>query len=444
MSSHYGWPLRGSKTLGFLAAFLLVLAGTGQNPRPVSAAEPYPADFDPFYDLPLPPAWRDTADFATTAEALREQVATAGQARVRVDLRLPAVEPDRLDAAQGTQWKQDQAAAGADLLDSLPDGSYQRLEEQPGVNRHVRFGTAAGVADGAPSLTLEVGEAALAGLMASALVAEVQASSGDARIAAGYSHSLYLGSDGSLWAWGSNAFGQLGDGTTTDRATPTQVLTGVAAITAGYYHTLALKTDGSLWAWGYNGSGQLGDGTTTDRATPIQVLTEVANLAAGGSHTLAIKTNASLWAWGDNSSGQLGDGTTTNRTTPTQVLTGVAAMAAGYEHTLALKINGSLWAWGANYYGQLGDGTTTDRATPIQVLTGVTNLAAGQYHTLALKTEGSLLTWGYNGSGQLGDGTTTNRSHAHPGPHRGYQPGRRAISHPGPPQDRRQPLGLGL
>ena len=92
MSPHPSRWLRGSKTLGFLAAFLLVLAGTSQAPKPVSAAEPYPAAFDPFYDLPLPPAWRDSADFATTAEALRDQIVTAGKARVRVDLRLPAVE----------------------------------------------------------------------------------------------------------------------------------------------------------------------------------------------------------------------------------------------------------------------------------------------------------------------------------------------------------------
>jgi alpha-tubulin suppressor-like RCC1 family protein len=117
--------------------------------------------------------------------------------------------------------------------------------------------------------------------MASALMAKVQASAGNARIAAGRLHSLYLGSNGSLWAWGSNGFGQLGDGTTTGRTTPKQILTGVAAVAAGDNHTLALKTDGSLWAWGSNGSGQLGDGTTTNRSTPTQVLTGVAAVAAG-------------------------------------------------------------------------------------------------------------------------------------------------------------------
>ncbi len=167
------------------------------------------------------------------------------------------------------------------------------------------------------------------------------------RLAAGADHSLLIGSDGSLWAWGSNSSGQLGDGTTTARTTPTPILTGVATLAAGSYHTLALKTDGSLWAWGYNYYGQLGDGTTTNRSTPTQVLTGVAAIAAGGDHTLALKTDGSLWAWGANGYGQLGDGTTTNRSTPKQVLTGVAAIAAGGDHTLALKTDGSLWAWGS-------------------------------------------------------------------------------------------------
>ncbi len=262
----------------------------------------------------------------------------------------------------------------------------------------------------APSLTLEVGEAAMEGLMASALVAQVQASSGNTRIAAGVLHSLYLGFDGSLSAWGSNTFGQLGDGTTTDRVTPTPVLTEVANLAAGSSHTLALKTDGSLWAWGSNGSGVLGDGTTTIRYTPTPVLAGVAAMAGGSDHSLALKTDGSLWVWGNNWFGQLGDGTTTDRYTPTQVLTGVAALAAGSSHTLALKTDGSLWAWGYNYYGQLGDGTTTDRATPTQVLTEVAAVAGAGYHTLALRTDGSLWAWGANGSGQLGDGTTTDRA----------------------------------
>ncbi|HUT69838.1 MAG TPA: Calx-beta domain-containing protein [Desulfatiglandales bacterium] len=192
-------------------------------------------------------------------------------------------------------------------------------------------------------------------------------------IAGGGAHTLALKDDDTLWAWGYNYYGQLGDGTTTDRTTPVQVsnITDVVAIAGGYYHTLALKADGTLWAWGANWYGQLGDGTTTHRTTPVQVLnlTNVIATAGGGEHTLALKADGTLWAWGCNGYGQLGNGTTTHRTTPAQVpsLTDVVAITAGAYHILALKADGTLWAWGYNYYGQLGDGTTTDRTTPVQV-----------------------------------------------------------------------------
>lgn len=193
------------------------------------------------------------------------------------------------------------------------------------------------------------------------------------RWTAGY--TLALKTDGSLWAWGSNYNGQLGDGTTTERRSPIQVLTGVDAMAAGGAgltttfagHSAAVKTDGSLWAWGSNYYGQLGDGTTTNRLLPVQVLTGVAAVSAGGLHTMAIKTDGSLWAWGYNYNGQLGDGTTANRLTAVQVLTGVAAVSAGPDYTLARKTDGSLWAWGRNNLGQLGDGTYVDRLTPVQV-----------------------------------------------------------------------------
>ncbi|MGB9825198.1 MAG: invasin domain 3-containing protein, partial [Desulfofundulus sp.] len=162
-----------------------------------------------------------------------------------------------------------------------------------------------------------------------------------------YSHSLEVKSDGTVWAWGNNNFGQLGDGTTINHATPVQVknLTGVVAVAAGYYHSLALKSDGTVWAWGSNHYGQLGDGTTTDRYTPVQVqnLTDVVAVAANDFYSLALKSDGTVWAWGDNSYGRLGDGTTTNRTVPVQVknLTSVVAIAAGSWHPLALKSDGT-------------------------------------------------------------------------------------------------------
>ena len=239
-----------------------------------------------------------------------------------------------------------------------------------------------------------------------------------ALIAASDEHSLALEDDGTLWNWGDNRYGQVGDGTTTDRNVPVQVsgLTRVTALAAGDDHSLAIEGDGTVWAWGWNLYGQLGDGTTTDRNVPVQVsgLTHVIALAAGHGHSLALEADGTVWAWGDNGAGQLGDGTRTDRHLPVQVsrLTGVTALAAGSYHSLALEADGTVWAWGDNGAGQLGDGTHTDRNAPVQVsgLTGVIALAAGRGHSLALTDDGTVWAWGYNSSGQLGDGTHTDRN----------------------------------
>ena len=239
-------------------------------------------------------------------------------------------------------------------------------------------------------------------------------------IAAGDFHSLRLLADGTVWTWGSNDNGQLGDGTTTNRATPGLVsgLTGVISIAGGSGHSLALKSDGTVLAWGYNFFGGLGDGTTTNRPTPtpVSLLTGVIAIAGGGYHSLALKNDGTVWAWGLNNNGQLGNGTTNNSTTPLQVsgLTGVIAIASGANHSLALKSDGTVWAWGNNLYGQLGDGTTNQSTTPVPVgggLTGVTviAIAGGSGHSLAEKNDGTVWAWGLNGNGQLGDGSTTNR-----------------------------------
>jgi len=187
------------------------------------------------------------------------------------------------------------------------------------------------------------------------------------------SHTMALKSDGTVWAWGYNGSGQLGDGSTTDRYTPVEVsgLSGVMDIAAGDSHSLALKSDGTVWAWGYNGSGQLGDGSTTDRYTPVEVsgLSGVMDIAAGDSHSLALKSDGTVWAWGQNEYGQLGDGTTTQRTTPIQAsdLSGVVVIAAGSGHSLAMQLDGTVWAWGINVYGERGNGTSFIQNTPLQV-----------------------------------------------------------------------------
>ena len=248
------------------------------------------------------------------------------------------------------------------------------------------------------------------------------------RLATSY-HSVYLESDGTVWTWGNNSNGQLGDGTTSDEPIPVPVgvLTGITVIAAGSNHTVALKNDGTVWAWGSNNKGQLGDGTTTDRWTPVPVagLTGITAIDAGSNHSVALKNDGTVWAWGSNSNGQLGNGTTTDNPTPIQVtgMTYIVDIAAGDTHTIALrsvtpmKNDGIVWAWGNNSSGQLGDGTTTNRLTPIQVagLSGITDITAGDNHNVALRNlytttnDGTLWAWGLNSNGQLGDGTTINR-----------------------------------
>ena len=240
----------------------------------------------------------------------------------------------------------------------------------------------------------------------------VPVASGVASAAARNNHTMYVKTDGTLWAVGSNGYGELGDGTTTQRNTPVQVATGVASVSAGNNHTMYVKTDGTLWAVGLNSLGQLGDGTTTQRNTPVPVALNVASVSAGYAHTLYVKTDGTLWATGYNGFGQLGDGTSTQRNMPVQVATGVASVSAGGSHTLCMKTDGTLWAMGRNSDGQLGDGTTTNRSAAVQVATGVASLAAGAGHTMYVKTDGTLWAMGSNSLGQLGDGTTTQRSTA--------------------------------
>ena len=248
-------------------------------------------------------------------------------------------------------------------------------------------------------------------------------------------HSLALKSEGTVWAWGCGLEGQLGDGAGISRSIPVQVvdeldqtgfLTGASGISAGNYHSMAFKADGTVWAWGTNADGQLGDGTKEDKFTAVQVsgLTNVIAVAAAKYHSLALKGDETVWSWGDNANGQLGDGSNIERLTPVQVvdITGVIAIAAGDYHSLALKNDGTVWAWGANSDGQLGDGTVgwyESKNTPIQVidptdstgyLTEVIAIAAGDFYSIALKSDGTIWTCGQNWHGQLGDGTTEGKS----------------------------------
>jgi len=236
--------------------------------------------------------------------------------------------------------------------------------------------------------------------------------------------TVAIKTDGTLWSWGRNNLGQLGLGNTTDYSSPKQVgsLTNWAKLAENIHDrsVAAIKTDGTLWTWGYNSFGQLGLGDTTNRSSPTQVgsLTNWSSVASGESHILAIKTDGTLWAIGGlNRYGQLGDNTITDRSSPVQIgsLTNWSKVRAAKEISFSIKTNGTLWAWGWNLYGQLGLGTSgfsTEKSSPTQVgsLTNWSVLGGGRAHTLSIKTDKTLWAWGLNNNGQLGDGTTTYRS----------------------------------
>ena len=178
----------------------------------------------------------------------------------------------------------------------------------------------------------------------------------------------------------------------------------------GDAHTIAVKSGGTLWGWGDNRYGQLGNGTTVGEhyaPEPIGTATSWSSVAAGRYHTVAVRADGTLWAWGDTSYGQLGDGTSTNRLEPGQIGTATswASVAAGDHHTVAARTDGTLWAWGNNSHGQPGDGTTSDRSSPKLIGSGWISAIAGSDRTFARKADGTLWGWGYDGDGELGIGT---------------------------------------
>ena len=279
-------------------------------------------------------------------------------------------------------------------------------------------------------------------------------------VSTGGNHSLAMDSSGNVWAWGRNTSGQLGDGTTTNRNRPVAVCVSssgascvqfnigtTGSVSAGNGQSLVVDRFGNVWAWGFNAAGQLGDGTTTNRNRPVRVcasgsgascvhfnIGRTSSISAGSGHSLALDSSGNVWAWGSNFQGRLGDGTTTNRNRPVRVCafnSGVAcvpfnigttgSISAGREHSLAVDGNGNVWAWG----DQLGDGTTTSRSNPVPVCArgsgatcerlniGRTGSVSAGVHSLAVDFVGNVWAWGFNGLNSasiLGDGTNINRS----------------------------------
>jgi len=220
-------------------------------------------------------------------------------------------------------------------------------------------------------------------------------------VAAGAGHSLALKTDGSVWAWGRNDFGQSGTGgSTTNVPAAVLNLSNIKAISSSDTHSLALRQDGMVWMWGTGG-----DGTQTTRFTAEQVvgLSDVTAVAAGGSHNVALKADGTVWTWGTNGAGQLCDGTQTSHANPAQVpgQTNIRAVAAGSSHTVFLHTDGTVWSCGDNQLGEIGDGTTTNKSVPTLALglTNASSISAGGRSTLVARTDGSVWSWGSKGGG---------------------------------------------
>ena len=245
------------------------------------------------------------------------------------------------------------------------------------------------------------------------------------QVSSGFATTSAIKTDGTLWIWGHNSYGQIGDTTRTARSSPVQTIAGgtnwkQVSSDGSSFNVAAVKTDGTLWLWGSNTSGQLGDTTRTHRSSPIQTIaggTTWIQVSLGAASVATIKTDGTLWTWGTNSTGILGDGTVTSRSSPVQTIAGDTTWKEvnnGGTNNIAIKTDGTLWVWGWNDQGQLNDGTLIHRSSPVQTVAGGTNwkkaVIGNKRYVMALKTDGTLWTWGQNDFGQLGDDTKTKRS----------------------------------
>ena len=235
-------------------------------------------------------------------------------------------------------------------------------------------------------------------------------------------NSAAIKNDGTLWLSGYNVYGSLGDNTQVDKSSPVQTIAGGTnwkQASGGGYSQAAIKTDGTLWTWGHNGFGNLGKNDTTHRSSPVQTVAGGTNwkqVAVTAAHMAAIKTDGTLWLWGYNAYGQHGANNLTMRSSPVQTVSGGSnwkSVVAAANNTAAIKTDGTLWTWGHGGNGILGNNAITHKSSPIQTVAGGTNwkqVASGGIHLAAIKTDGTLWAWGYNFNGQLGDNTSVAKS----------------------------------
>ena len=238
---------------------------------------------------------------------------------------------------------------------------------------------------------------------------------------------LAIKQNGTMWAWGQNDDGQLGNNTRSKRSSPTQIgalttwVTGTVGGSSGG-STAAIKTDGTLWTWGKSAFGELGSNSVASRSSPVQVgntptaASTWSQIASHNDHTLALQPDGSLWAWGEGSNGRLGNNASgySRRSSPIQVglLSTWSQIAAGEGHSAAIKTDGTMWLWGSAVYGGLGNSSLADKSSPVQIgaLTTWSKITCSDFGTMAIKTDGTLWAWGENGQGLIGDETTERRS----------------------------------
>jgi alpha-tubulin suppressor-like RCC1 family protein len=244
-----------------------------------------------------------------------------------------------------------------------------------------------------------------------------------------YNFIMAIKTDGTLWGIGYSTNGQLGDGTTTTTSSPVSVKGAGNAntwlqVACGTEHTIALQTNGTLWTWGTNGFGQLGDNTTSNRSLPVSPLGTSSNtfvqVAAGQYNSAAIQNNGNLWMWGDNTYYAVSANTLILSAATPVLYAGPNNFGTAYgswktisigSYTqMGIQTDGTLWAWGNGFNGAIGDGTSSIRSVPVQIAGGGTNwktVSIGQSTALATKTDGTVWVWGEATSGALGNGTTT-------------------------------------